>query len=99
MVLYNITIIMDETIQQAWLRWADEELIPNIMATGLFASSRTLRVLDSPNEGVTYCIQFIADNLGKYDTYQDNFAGKIFSAQPPDFENKFVSFTTIMEFV
>jgi hypothetical protein len=99
MVLYNITIIMDEAIQESWLSWAKEALAPRIMATELFVSNRTLKVLDSPNEGVTYCIQFIADNLDMYNKFQDNFAQKLTSDYPSEFENRFVSFTTVMEFV
>lgn len=99
MVLYNITIILDEEIQDNWLNWANNSLIPSIMDTNLFVSNRTLRVLDSHNEGVTYCIQFIADDLNKYNQYQDKFATTLTSAQPAEFENKCYSFTTVMEFV
>jgi hypothetical protein len=99
MVLYNITIIMDEGIQDSWLNWANNNLIPSIMDTNLFVSNRTLKVLDSPNEGITYCIQFIADDLEKYNRYQDEFAPRLASTQPVEFENRCFSFTTIMEFI
>ena len=99
MVLYNITIIVDDGIQDTWLDWANTVLIPSIMDTNLFASNRTLRVLDSHNEGTTYCIQFIADDLDKYNQYQDKFALKLTSAQPAEFENRCFSFTSVMEFI
>lgn len=99
MVLYNITIIMDEGVQMSWLNWANQELIPSIMDTNLFVSNRTLKVLDSPNEGITYCIQFIADDIHKYNEYQDRFADRLTSAQPAEFENRCFSFTTVMEFI
>jgi len=90
---------MDEGIQKSWLDWASRELIPSIMGTNLFVSNRTLKVVDSPNEGITYCIQFIADDIQKYNQYQDLFAERMAAALPSDFENRCFSFTTVMEFV
>ena len=88
MILYNITIIIEESIQDRWLEWMNTEYIPGINATNLFASNRMLKVLDSPNEGVTYCLQFIADDFGKYKDYQENFAPQFENKQHQKFENK-----------
>ncbi|HEY0896620.1 MAG TPA: DUF4286 family protein [Sphingobacteriaceae bacterium] len=99
MILYNVTIIIDEAIEEEWARYIRNTYIPDIMATGSFVSNRLLRVLDSPNEGSTYCIQFVAENLGKYQNYQNEFIHPIQAEHQKHFENRFVSFSTIMEYV
>lgn len=99
MILYNVTIIIDEAIEDEWTGYIRNTFIPDIMATGSFVSNRLLRVLDSPNEGVTYCIQFVAENLAKYQNYQHEFIHRIQAEHQRHFENKFVSFSTIMEYV
>ncbi|WP_276359100.1 DUF4286 family protein [Daejeonella sp. H1SJ63] len=99
MILYNVTIILDESIHNEWLNWMRSEHIPNVMNTGYFISNRLLKVLDSPNEGVTYCVQYIADTLEQINEYQQKHADAIQSDFPEQFLNKFVLFATSMEFI
>jgi hypothetical protein len=98
MILYNVTIIIEESIHEPWLKWMQDVHIGQVMDTGCFASNRMLKVLDSPNEGITYCIQYVADSLEKYNEYKDKYAAQLQADFPPEFANKFVSFRTLMEF-
>lgn len=99
MILYNVTIILDDSINDTWLNWMQNIHIEQVMSTGCFASNRTLKVLDSPNEGITYCIQYIADSMEKYNEYQQKYAASLQADFPAEFTNKFVSFHTVMEFI
>ena len=99
MLLYNVTVIMEEAAANEWLQWMKETHIPEVMATDKFVSNRMLKVLDSPNEGVTYCIQYVAENLTAYNDYQQNFAPKLQADLQSKFENRLVTFRTLMEFV
>ena len=73
--------------------------IGQVMNTGCFASNRMLKVLDSPNEGITYCIQYIADSVEKYNEYKQNHTSALQADYPEEFGNKFVSFRTLMEYI
>jgi hypothetical protein len=99
MLLYNVTIIIEEESASEWLKWMQETHIPEVMATGKFVSNRLLRVLDSPNEGITYCAQYVAETQAEYDDYQFNFAPALQAQLKQKFENKFVAFRTLMEFI
>ena len=99
MLLYNVTLILEETVANDWLQWMQEIHIPEVMATGLFVSHRLLKVIDSPNEGVTYCAQYVADSQADYDKYQQDFAPSLQAKLNEKFENKFVAFRTLMEFI
>ena len=99
MLLYNVTVIIEEAAVDEWLQWMKETHIPEVMATDKFVSNRMLKVLDSPNEGVTYCIQYVAENLTAYNEYQQNFAPKLQADLQSKFENRLVAFRTLMEFV
>ncbi len=99
MILYNVTIILDESIHQEWLNWMRSEYIPNVMNTGYFVSNRMLKVLDSPNEGVTYCVQYIADTHDHLNEFTQKHAADLHSNLPEQFLNKFVLFDTAMEFI
>jgi hypothetical protein len=99
MYLYNVTLILDADIETEWLEWMHNEHIAEVMATGCFNSHRILKVLDSPNEGVTYCMQYIADSMEHYKRYQTEFAPSLQAKVLAKFENKFVAYRTLMESV
>lgn len=99
MLLYNVTLIIEENAEAAWLQWMQQEHIPKVMATGLFVSNRLLKVVDSPNEGVTYCSQYVAQTMEDYDAYQANHAPFLQEELNTLFKDKFVAFRTLMEYV
>lgn len=99
MLLYNVTTIIEDTAADNWLKWMKDVHIPQVMASGKFVSYRLLRVLDSPNEGVTYCAQFVAEHMADYLDYKDNFAPTLQAESQSLFENKALSFRTLMEYI
>ncbi len=99
MILYNITIIIEDSMQEEWLGWMNKNFVDRVMDTELFASSRLLKVLDSPNEGITYCIQFIADNISLYHQFKQDHEPVILEDLSSRFANRFVSFSTLMELI
>jgi hypothetical protein len=99
MLLYNVTTIIEDSSADRWLQWMQEIHIPQVMQTGLFVSHRLLKVIDSPNEGVTYCTQYIAENMVNYLEYQDKFAPTFQAEVNENFKNQQVSFTSLMEYI
>lgn len=99
MILYNVTIILDEEIHVNWLKWLKNEHLKEMMDTGFFISYRVLKVLDSPNEGHTYCVQYILDSVEKYNKYMQVQPNQLQTNVPAEFLNKFVVFSTLMEFI
>ncbi len=99
MLLYNVTLIIDESAAEEWLQWMQDVHIPEVMATGKFVSNRLLKVIDSPNEGVTYCSQYVVESEADYQDYQANFAPALQADLQTKFENRYVAFRTLMEFV
>lgn len=99
MLLYNVTTIIEEAAAERWLKWMETVHIPEVMATGKFVSHRLLKVLDSPNEGVTYCAQYVTESRADYDDYQENFAPALQEEVNKNFENQFVAFRTLMEYI
>lgn len=99
MFLYNVTIIIEDTAAEEWLQYMNEIHIPEVMATGKFVSKRLLKIIDSPNEGTSYCSQYVAESLAEYEDYQRNHAPKLQADLQQKFENRFVAFRTLMEFI
>lgn len=99
MIIYNITFLVENGHHQDWLQWVKSVHVPETMQTGLFHSFRILRVLDSPNEGETYCLQYESKSLKHYQQYMSDYAPEIQQVLQQRFENKQVSFSTVMEII
>ncbi|QNN41284.1 DUF4286 family protein [Pedobacter roseus] len=99
MFLYNVTLILEDAAAEEWLQWMQDVHIPEVMATGMFVSNRLLKVVDSPNEGVTYCAQYVAETLEQYNKYQEEFAPALQAELNEKYKNRFVAYRSLMEFV
>jgi hypothetical protein len=99
MYLYNVTLIIDDAAAGEWLKWMQDVHIPLVMATGKFLSSKLLKVVDSPNEGVTYCAQYLAETMADYEEYQAVYAPALQQELNDKFKDRHVAFRTLMEYV
>ncbi|MDB5001440.1 MAG: hypothetical protein JWR76_2517 [Mucilaginibacter sp.] len=99
MIVYNDTVILDDSIEQEWLEWMKTVHIPAIMATGCFSSYRILNIIDSPNEGVTYCVQYNADNQESFNNYFNQHLFRFQNLHQERFAERFVMFNTLMKTV
>ncbi len=100
MILYNVTINIDNSVQDEWLQWMKSRHIPDVLATGLFVDSKIFRILSADEEeGNTYSIQYFLNSIDDYEKYQKEFSAKLQSEHTGKFRDKFVAFRTIMELV
>ena len=97
MIIYNVTINIEESIQTAWLDWMRNEHIPDMLATGKFSKALMTKVLvEEETGGITYSIQYRTDSMETLQRYYQEDAPRL-RAQSKPFEGKFVAFRTELE--
>lgn len=100
MIIYNVTVKVDNKIADEWLTWLQEEHIPGIMQTDCFTDFRVVRLLEvDDSEGPTYAIQYHAASLDEYDIYIKKFASENRKRSHDKWGNKIISFHSLMEVV
>jgi len=100
MLIYNVTINIDESAHHAWLKWMQEKHIPAMLATGKFTKAKLCRVLvEEAFEGITYSIQYTAENKETLQSYYQEDANKMRAEGMHLFPNKFVAFRTELEII
>ncbi len=99
MIVFNDTVIVEESAHEKWLEWVKSVHIPAVMATGYFNSYHVLTVIDSPNEGVTYCVQYFADDIENFNQFYSKHFHQLQAIHNQEFENQFVIFNTLMKTV
>ena len=98
MIIYNVTMNIDESVHEEWLKWMKEVHIPDVMLTGIFSSNRMLRLLgDEDSGGYTYAIQYTCQSLDQFKKYEDLYAPSLRAATLAKFKDKLVSFRTLLE--
>lgn len=99
MVLYNVTVNLDDDIEQDWISWMKEIHIPEVMQTGYFMEYRIMRMLSgTPDDtGKTYAIQYLAATLGHVEMYLEKAAPRLQRQSIIRYGTKLAVFRTVLE--
>lgn len=99
MFIYNVTISIENSIQDRWLHWMKNEHIPAMLATGKFSRALMTKVLTDSDPGQTsYSVQYTTDSKATLQKYYSEDAEKL-RAQSKPFEGKFIAFRTELEVI
>ncbi|MEL6987226.1 MAG: DUF4286 family protein, partial [Bacteroidota bacterium] len=78
MLIYNVTVKIDNSAKEEWLNWMQEIHIPDVMNTGCFQKWSINHLLGTDEtEGTTFAIQYTCDSMQTLEHYQNNFAKKL----------------------
>jgi len=100
MIIYNVTVNIDNDIAEDWLKWMIDIHIPEVLKTGLFLDNHIYRLLADENSGGTsYAIQYLCENLDNYEQYKNKFAATLQAEHTARYQGKFVAFRTLLEVV
>jgi Domain of unknown function (DUF4286) len=96
MILYNVTVSIDEGVHLDWLNWMKTKHVPDVMATGCFIESRISRVHGEEEGGFTFAISYLCLTEDKYDEYQDKHASLLQKEHAEKYNGKFAAFRTLL---
>ncbi|MFT4684125.1 MAG: hypothetical protein ACI8RP_002095 [Urechidicola sp.] len=98
MYIYNVTINIDDSIHEPWLKWVDNH-IKDVLATKRFISARLTRVLiEEEMGGTTYSVQYTAKTRQDLDNYY-KYDAEVLRNNSAIFQGKFVAFRTELEVI
>lgn len=99
MILYNITVNVQEGVQEDWLNWMKAVHIPEVMQTGCFTDYKLLKLLNDDPEatGTTFAIQYFVKSVTILNQYLNEHAPGLRQKHVDRYQNKCVSFRTFLE--
>lgn len=98
MILYNLTIKIEEDIEEEWLEWMQIEFIPKAMSTDTFSDHRLCRLLNLDElDGATYALQLFCKNMDQLKAFQNQEEQELQLKLVRKFPNRLVFFPTAME--
>ncbi len=99
MIIYNVTVNIDDSVHDEWLDWMKNNHIPAVMETGYFLENKICKVLVDEESGTTYSIQYTCANLADLSEYQEKQAPRLQREHAERYKDKFVAFRTLLEVV
>ena len=99
MIIYNVTVSVEESIKEDWLIWMQDVHIPEAMATGIFSKSQINRVIVQGDSDNTFAIAYTCENMKDLHQYQVKFAPDLQKKHSDRYAAKAVAFRTLMEVV
>lgn len=98
MIIYSVTVTIDQQIETDWTTWMHEVHIPDVMNTGYFLSSHFQKLLEPvPEPGTaTFNIQYHCESMNAYESYQEKAAPALQADHTERFRDRFVAFRTIL---
>ena len=99
MIIYKVTVNVDESIHDEWLSWIKDH-IPLVLSTGRFIEAKLTRVLvEEEMGGITYSVQYRAKSRKDLDNYYDHFADRLKQDGLKRFGDKALAFRTELEII
>lgn len=99
MYIYNVTINVDDSIQNEFLQWIKIH-IKDVLATGKFISARLVQVLvEEEMGGTTYAVQYTAKSKEILDQYYKDDAPKLRQDSLKKFADKMLAFRTELKVI
>ena len=99
-ILYNVTVIVDDSVIEDWKKWMVEVHIPDVMATGAFETYQFQKVLTEGSEGgTTFAIQYLSESKDEFERYQMQHAPRLQQEHQMRYNGKFGAFRTLMEVI
>ncbi len=98
MIIYNVTVNVDESIHADWLNWMQNKHINDVLKTGLFLKAKLVKVLvEEEMGGTTYAVQYFTDSRAKLEDYYLNHAPRLRQEGLVLFADKMLAFRTELE--
>jgi len=99
MIIYNVTVNIDNSVHHEWLNYMTTKHIGDVVATGCFTEGKIFRIMVDEQSGVSYSVQYTAKSMEDILRYQKEFAPALQKEHSEKYRDKFTAFRTLLEHV
>lgn len=100
MVIYNVTVHVEDAIREDWLQWMQQTHIPQMLETGNFTAARICRVHAGEEiGGSTYAVQYTCSSFGQLQAYYDSHAEQMRQQTADRYGDRCLAFRTELELI
>jgi hypothetical protein len=98
--IYNVTVVVDNSIEEQWKQWMVKEHIPEVMDTGMFRSFLFTQVFpEEEQDNPSYSIQYRAADLESIKLYMQMYGPGLRKKSEKAWGTHALAFRTILEVI
>ncbi len=97
MIIYNVTVNVENDVRDEWVKWMKEIHIPEVMKTGYFTENKICKVLVDEEQGTTFSVQYTCKSIDVLKDYQSKEAPRLQKDHNEKYGTKAVAFRTLLE--
>jgi predicted DNA-binding protein (UPF0278 family) len=99
MLLYNVTVGVDKSVEEEWLLWMKTEHMLDVLNTKMFVQAKIYKVLHNTDDEntVSYSVQYIAETLTHVERYLEEFAPTLREEANKRYAGKHMAFRTLLQ--
>lgn len=98
MILFSLTVNIDNEVQEEWLEWMKQTFIPSLWLTGFFLEKRFLKLLnEEQGDGTTYSLQLTLENMKNLREFEENYLFDFRKMMYGKYTGRLVDFYTVLE--
>lgn len=99
MIIYNITLSINPSIECEVLDWLKIEHIPEVLETNLFLESKMFKIIENPKDRThnSYAIQYKLESWDKFEEYSLKYADQLREKTKQKFGENVLAFRTFLE--
>ena len=94
MIIFNTTYLVHPRLEEKFLAWIKESYIPQVKATGLLQAPRLMKVLTDEKDGISFSLQWEADNVSAMGQYKKAHQSKMEEQVIKEFGESVLFFST-----
>lgn len=99
MIIYNVTVNIDNDVHDDWLQWMKTVHVPDVVATGCFTDGNIFKIMVDEQQGTSYSIQYKANSMDDVNRYLETFAPALREQHTARYKDKFVAFRTLLQHI
>jgi hypothetical protein len=99
MIIYNVTVNIDNDVLDDWLHWMKTVHVPDVVATGCFTDGNIFKIMVDEQQGTSYSIQYKAKSMDDVNRYLETFAPSLREQHTARYKDKFVAFRTLLQHI
>ena len=91
MIVYSVSVAIDQAIVAEWQEWMQKTHIPDVMATGHFTAHQFALVVEPPagNGRTGFRIEYYCESMKNYEQYRDHDAAALQREHTEKYEGRF----------
>jgi len=99
MIIYNVTVNVENSIVEDWIEWMQDVHIPQVISTGCFIEAKLQKLVLDKKDEKTFAVAYKCSSIEELKKYQTKYANDLQAEHIKRYKDKALAFRTVLEVI